>query len=74
MIYADVPYHHTTPYHPLAVVNAQVNGVDGYATHDLIIRHPTKPELLKVHERRDDQIVLSNGEKVRACSDSILTR
>ncbi|KAF9261013.1 acetyl-CoA synthetase-like protein [Marasmius fiardii PR-910] len=43
--------------------NANVNGVDGYATGDLLVPHPTKPGYWKVHGRTDDQIVHTSGEK-----------
>ena len=29
------------------------------------MRHPTKPDLWKIVGRMDEQIILSNGEKVR---------
>ncbi|KAI0746343.1 acetyl-CoA synthetase-like protein [Daedaleopsis nitida] len=53
----------STPDHPLAVVNAKKDGVDGFTTSDLLVPHPTKHGLWKLHGRRDDQIILSNGEK-----------
>jgi aryl carrier-like protein len=34
-----------------------------YHTNDLYTRHPTHPRLWKFHGRKDDVIVLSNGEK-----------
>ncbi|KAG0700207.1 putative nonribosomal peptide synthetase [Suillus ampliporus] len=37
--------------------------VQGYATNDLFVRHPTKKELWKIVSRADDVIVLSSGEK-----------
>lgn len=51
---------------PLCVVNTIVDGMEGLATSDLVIAHPTRPGMWKLFGRRDDQIVLSNGEKVRA--------
>ncbi|TFK82377.1 acetyl-CoA synthetase-like protein [Polyporus arcularius HHB13444] len=48
---------------PLPVVNAKVDGVDAYATSDLLQPHPTRPGFWKYHGRLDDQINLSNGEK-----------
>ena len=45
-------------------MNTKVGDMDAWATNDLVIPHPTKPGLWKVHGRRDDQIVLTNGEKV----------
>lgn len=37
---------------------------DAYATTDLVVPHPTKRGLWKIIGRADEQIVLSNGEKV----------
>ncbi|PIL27162.1 hypothetical protein GSI_10304 [Ganoderma sinense ZZ0214-1] len=45
------------------VINDSVDGVDAYATSDLLEPHPTRPGLWKVYGRVDDQIMLSNGEK-----------
>ncbi|TFK80331.1 acetyl-CoA synthetase-like protein [Polyporus arcularius HHB13444] len=53
----------SSPDHPLSVVNTKVGNTDAYATGDLVEPHPTKPGLWKVFGRKDDQIVLSNGEK-----------
>ncbi|APA15728.1 hypothetical protein sscle_15g104980 [Sclerotinia sclerotiorum 1980 UF-70] len=39
-----------------------------YATRDLFIRHPTKPNLWKWHARADDIIVFLNGEKTNPIS------
>lgn len=46
-----------------AIINVNINGVDGYATSDLYQKHPTHPRLLKHSGRADDVVVLSNGEK-----------
>ncbi|TBU28871.1 acetyl-CoA synthetase-like protein [Dichomitus squalens] len=48
---------------PLPVVNLKIDGVDAYATNDLVIPHPTRKGLWKLYGRMDEQIVLSNGEK-----------
>ncbi|RPD58224.1 acetyl-CoA synthetase-like protein [Lentinus tigrinus ALCF2SS1-7] len=48
---------------PLPVVNTKIDGMDGFATNDLVVPHPTRPGMWKLYGRRDDQIVLSNGEK-----------
>lgn len=53
---------------PLPVINTQVDGHDGYATSDLLEPHPTKPGLWRIFGRADEQIMLSNGEKVRLLS------
>lgn len=44
--------------------NAKEAGVDAYVTSDLVVPHPTKSGLWKIVGRLDEQIVLSNGEKV----------
>ena len=46
------------------VFNTKVNGVDAYATSDLLAPHPTKEGLWTVFGRVDDQIMHSTGEKV----------
>ncbi|KAF5347380.1 hypothetical protein D9758_011283 [Tetrapyrgos nigripes] len=46
------------------VINDIIEGECGYATKDLIVQHPTKPNLWRVYGRNDDQIMLSTGEKV----------
>ena len=54
----------SSPDCPLNVVNTNVNGQDAYATNDLAEPHPTKPGLWRIYGRKDEQIILSNGEKV----------
>ncbi|KAI9433075.1 acetyl-CoA synthetase-like protein [Lactarius indigo] len=49
-------------HHPV-VFNTDVDGKDAYATSDLLVPHPTKPGLWKIYGRKDDQIMLSTGEK-----------
>ncbi|KAF5354614.1 hypothetical protein D9757_012341 [Collybiopsis confluens] len=49
-------------YSPI-VCNDLINGKRAYATKDLVVRHPTKPDLWRVFGRSDDQIMLSTGEK-----------
>ena len=49
----------------MARVNTKIDGVDAFATNDLIEEHPAKPGHWAIIGRLDDQIVLSNGEKVR---------
>ncbi|KAA1475309.1 acetyl-CoA synthetase-like protein [Dentipellis sp. KUC8613] len=53
----DHQHHHPT------VLNTKVDGQDAYATSDLLIPHPTKQGLWKIYGRKDDQIMLSTGEK-----------
>ncbi|KAH9000656.1 acetyl-CoA synthetase-like protein [Lactarius hatsudake] len=49
-------------HHPV-VFNTVVDGKNAYATSDLLVPHPTKPGLWKIFGRKDDQIMLSTGEK-----------
>ncbi|KAJ6629893.1 hypothetical protein B0H10DRAFT_1775629 [Mycena sp. CBHHK59/15] len=46
-----------------SVLNTQVNGIDAYATSDLLVPHPTKPGYWRVFGRTDDQIMHNTGEK-----------
>lgn len=46
-----------------SVINTKVDGVDGYATSDLIAPHPTLAGYWKILGRTDDQIMHSTGEK-----------
>ncbi|KAJ1310584.1 hypothetical protein OPQ81_007313 [Rhizoctonia solani] len=50
--------------HKPFVVNCELDGKPAYRTKDLVVRHPSKPDLWKLFGRLDDQIVLHNGEKV----------
>jgi hypothetical protein len=43
-------------------VNEIVEGRSAYASNDLLVQHPTRPDLWKVYGRADDQIMLSTGE------------
>ena len=52
------------PEMPLAAVNTKLDGQDAYATSDLVEPHPTKPNYWRIFGRADEQIILSNGEKV----------
>ncbi|KAL0574371.1 hypothetical protein V5O48_007572 [Marasmius crinis-equi] len=55
------------------LTNTTIDGVEAYATSDLVVSHPTKPGMWKVFGRRDDQIVHSSGEKTNPCPlESIL--
>ncbi|EED77747.1 predicted protein, partial [Postia placenta Mad-698-R] len=47
----------------LSVFNTNIDGVDAYATSDLLVEHPTKSGYWKVIGRVDDQIMHSTGEK-----------
>ncbi|KAK0437868.1 hypothetical protein EV421DRAFT_999334 [Armillaria borealis] len=52
-----------TSKHPLHVVNTESSGVKYFDTHDLVIRHPTDPDLWKIYGRTADIITYTNGEK-----------
>ena len=57
------------------VTNTKVDGIDAYATSDLVTPHPTKKGLYKIVGRTDDQIMHSTGEKVSPPAlDSDVTR
>ncbi|THU90837.1 acetyl-CoA synthetase-like protein [Dendrothele bispora CBS 962.96] len=56
-------YWHTWKNHQPAVENIE-DGPPGYATHDIVQIHPTKPFLWRLIGRTDEVIVLSSGEKV----------
>ena len=46
-------------------MNTKEGEFDAFATNDLVAPHPTVPGLWKIIGRADEQIILSNGEKVR---------
>ncbi|KAJ3557213.1 hypothetical protein NM688_g1592 [Phlebia brevispora] len=46
-----------------AVLNTTIDGMEAYATNDLLVPHPNRPDLWVVDGRVDDQIMLSTGEK-----------
>ncbi|KAG8698324.1 hypothetical protein FRC09_007291, partial [Ceratobasidium sp. 395] len=52
------------PNHKPLVINAEIDGKPAYSTKDLVVPHPAKPELWRLVGRADDQITLSNGEKI----------
>jgi len=43
--------------------NTVIDGVPGYSSNDVVLKHPTIPGAIKVIGRIDDQIMLSTGEK-----------
>ena len=45
------------------VYNTKIDGIDAFATSDLLTPHPTKQGFWKVIGRTDDQIMHSTGEK-----------
>ena len=47
----------------ISALNHNMPGVSTYRTKDLFKQHPQKPGLWQFYGRRDDIIVLSNGEK-----------
>ena len=50
--------------HHLAIHNTDVEGIPAYATSDLVEQHTSYPSLFRILGRKDDQIMLSTGEKV----------
>lgn len=44
---------------------------DAYTTSDLVLPHPTKAGLWRLVGRTDEQIILSNGEKVNCLCDEL---
>ncbi len=61
--YTNLPYQ-SKPYTEIHVVNTKWEGEDAYATNDLFLPHPTLPGHWKLIGRKDDQLMLSTGEKV----------
>ncbi|KIJ28759.1 hypothetical protein M422DRAFT_189414, partial [Sphaerobolus stellatus SS14] len=49
--------------HHLSSTNTEMDGVRGYATSDIVERHKVDPTLFRIKGRKDDQIMLSTGEK-----------
>ncbi|KAI0734153.1 hypothetical protein C8Q72DRAFT_770789 [Fomitopsis betulina] len=45
------------------VINTKVDGLDAFATSDLVTSHPTRKGLYKIVGRSDEQIMHSTGEK-----------
>ncbi|KAK7453562.1 hypothetical protein VKT23_001446 [Stygiomarasmius scandens] len=54
-----VASEHFTP----RAINTKVDGVDAYATSDLLVEHPRKKGYWKIVGRADSQIIHSSGEK-----------
>ncbi|EJC99103.1 acetyl-CoA synthetase-like protein [Fomitiporia mediterranea MF3/22] len=52
----------TESYTP-SVINTEINGKQGFATNDLVMKHPTKEGYFRIIGRTDDQIMHSTGEK-----------
>lgn len=46
------------------VFNSVIDGRPAFSSNDLLQRHPTKHHLFRVFGRKDDQLMLSTGEKV----------
>ncbi|TFK19455.1 acetyl-CoA synthetase-like protein [Coprinopsis marcescibilis] len=55
------------PFCKLLVTNTTVGGMNAFATSDLLVRHPTNPDLWKIYGRSDDQIIHTTGEKTNPC-------
>ncbi|KIJ49855.1 hypothetical protein M422DRAFT_246221 [Sphaerobolus stellatus SS14] len=49
--------------HHLSAINTEIDGVPAYATSDIIQRHEVDHTLFRIMGRKDDQIMLSTGEK-----------
>ncbi|KAK7677662.1 hypothetical protein QCA50_019353 [Cerrena zonata] len=45
------------------ILNTVIEGLDAYATSDLLSPHPTKPGYWRIYGRADDQIMHNTGEK-----------
>ena len=58
------PYFQKHALHTPAVINSTIRGQPAYLSGDLLIKHPTEPNLWKYFGRVDDQIVLASGEEV----------
>ncbi|GJE98661.1 acetyl-CoA synthetase-like protein [Phanerochaete sordida] len=52
-----------TSTHFLPVTNTKIGGRDGFATNDLLEKHPEKEGFWRIYGRADDQITLANGMK-----------
>ena len=51
-----------------AVINTKIGNLNGYATRDLFVPHPTSPGYWKNHGRVDDQILHSTAQMVSVLS------
>jgi len=49
--------------HHITTINTEIDGVPAYATSDLLEMHPNNHTLFRIKGRKDDQIMLSTGEK-----------
>jgi hypothetical protein len=47
-----------------AVINTKIGNVNGYATRDLFVPHPSIPGYWKSHGRVNDQILHSTAQMV----------
>ncbi|SJL10486.1 uncharacterized protein ARMOST_13872 [Armillaria ostoyae] len=56
----------------LSIINTKHRGRDAYATNDLFLPHPSLPGLWRLVGRKDDQIVLSSGEKCKQTNPGLL--
>ncbi|EKM52278.1 uncharacterized protein PHACADRAFT_211550 [Phanerochaete carnosa HHB-10118-sp] len=52
-----------TATHFLPIINTKINSHDGFATNDLLEKHPEKEGFWRIYGRADDQITLANGYK-----------
>ncbi|KAK0223926.1 acetyl-CoA synthetase-like protein [Armillaria fumosa] len=56
----------------LSIINTKYQGRDAYATNDLFLPHPSLLGLWRLVGRKDDQIVLSSGEKCKQTNPGLL--
>ncbi|KAL2043853.1 hypothetical protein N7G274_003373 [Stereocaulon virgatum] len=59
----ELVMHVSTRTEGMSHLNHNFPGMTEYRTRDLFRPHPNKPNLWRFHGRRDDILVLSNGEK-----------
>ncbi|KAG8908187.1 hypothetical protein FRB99_008730 [Tulasnella sp. 403] len=62
LVVPDTPFKPCSSHTP-GHINTTWEGKPAYSTNDLLVRHPTNPNLWRIYGRADDQIMLSSGEK-----------
>ncbi|ORY19247.1 hypothetical protein BCR34DRAFT_595678 [Clohesyomyces aquaticus] len=58
----------------MSALNHNMPGTSVYCTKDLFKQHPKKPQLGEYYGRRDDIVVLSNGEKFNPVPEKLLVQ
>ena len=48
------------------MTNTKIGDQDAYTTSDIVVPHPTRPDLWKIVGRADEMIISSNGEKTNS--------